>query len=343
MARLKDIAEHVGVSISTVSRVMKNDSNHSVSEETRRKIWETAEQIGYNAQLANKAKKKQVLKQNYRIGCIVAMPQNKYNNPYFSIILEGIEKEMAASGMRLDFVHSLEKQGDLQQLQALVKEHRLDGVLIVERIEYEAYKWLRENVGIVVGIDLADKEIPVVSYDRTAAAKEAVQYLIAQGHRQIAYIGGAELNGHFRSEKRFLGYQSAMQEAGLPIHEEWVIDVKWDVSLSYELTRQAFESNKHTPTAIFSASDMMAIAAMRAATERGLRVPEDIAFFGVDNIEISEFTSPPLSTVHVPKLEMGMFAVKVLLDYLDNRHAIPVKLVIPHKMMLRRSTGSVSE
>ena len=225
----------------------------------------------------------------------------------------------------------------------MVKEHRLDGLLIVERIEQEAYKWLKENVGMIVGIDLADKTIPVVSYDRAAAAKEAVQYLIAQGHRQIAYIGGAELNDHFRSEKRFLGYLSAMQEAGLPIHEDWVIDVKWDVSLSYELTKQAFERNSHTPTAIFAASDMMAIAAMRAATERGLKVPEDIAVFGVDNIEISEFTSPPLSTIHVPKLEMGMFAVKMLLDYLDNRYDIPVKLTIPYKMMLRRSSGGNGE
>lgn len=339
MATLKDIAEQVGVSISTVSRVMKNDGNRSVSEETRRKIWETAEQIGYNTQRANKAKR-QAPKLSYRVGCIVAMPQNKYNNPYFSVILEGIEKELAASGMRLEFVHSLEKQGDLQQLQALVKEHRPDGVLIVERIEYEAYKWLRENVGVIVGIDLADKEIPTVRYDRTSAAKEAVQYLIAKGHRQIAYIGGAELDGHFRSEKRFLGYQSAMQEAGLTINDDWVIDVKWDVALSYELTKQAFENHGNWPTAIFSASDMMAIAAMRAATERGLRIPEDIAFFGVDNIEISEFTSPPLSTIHVPKLEMGMFAVKMLLDYLENRYAIPVKLMIPYKIMLRHSSGS---
>lgn len=342
MARLKDIAEQVGVSISTVSRVMKNDANHSVSEETRRKIWETAEQMGYHSQRAAKAKKNQP-KHVFRVACVVAMPQNKYNNPYFSIILEGIEKELAASGMRLEFVHSLEKQGDLQQLQTLVKERRLDGLLIVERIEQEAYKWLKANVGVIVGIDLTDKDIPVVSYDRSAAAKEAVQYLIAQGHRRIAYIGGAELDDHFRSEKRFLGYLTAMQEAGLPIQEDWVIDVKWDVSLSYELTKLAFEKNNERPTAIFAASDMMAIAAMRAAVEQGLKIPEDIAFFGVDNIEISEFTSPPLSTIHVPKLEMGMFAVNMLLDYLNNRYAVPVKLIVPYTMMLRRSSGGNSE
>ncbi|MBT2293394.1 LacI family DNA-binding transcriptional regulator [Paenibacillus albidus] len=337
MARLKDIAEHVGVSISTVSRVMKNDSNRSVSDETRKKIWETAEQMGYRTIRSSKTKKNEP-KHIYHIGCVVAIPQNKYNNPYFSVILEGIEKALATQGMRLEFVYSIEKQSDVEQLQKLVKEHRIDGMLVVERIHPEAYTWIKANVRTVVGVDISDKDIPVVSYDRAAAAQEAVSHLIDQGHRQIAYIGGPELDDNFRKEKRYLGYQQAMKEAGLPINDDWVIDVKWDVSLSYELTKQAFENHGPSPTAIFAASDMMAIAAMRAATERGLRIPEDIAFFGVDNIEISEFTSPPLSTIHVPKLEMGLFAVKLLLDYLDNQYSIPVKMIIPYRCLLRHSS-----
>ncbi|MBW7456521.1 LacI family DNA-binding transcriptional regulator [Paenibacillus sepulcri] len=342
MAKLKDIAERVGVSISTVSRVMKNDTNRSVSDETRKKIWETAEQIGYKTSRPAKVKKNEP-KSTYHIGCVVAMPQNKYNNPYFSVILEGIEKALTEAGMRLEFVYSIEKQSDIEQLKSLVKEHRIDGMLVVERIDGEAYQWIKANVRNIVGVDISDKDVPVVSYDRAAAAKEAVNHLIEQGHRQIAYIGGAELDDNFRDEKRFLGYRSAMQEAGLTVHDNWVIDVKWDVSLSYELTKQAFENSAHTPTAIFAASDMMAIAAMRAATERELKIPDDIAFFGVDNIEISEFTSPPLSTIHVPKLEMGMFAAKLLLDYMENQYPLPVKMIIPYKMMLRHSTRSKIE
>lgn len=339
MAKLKDIADRVGVSISTVSRVMKNDANRSVSDETRKKIWETAEQLGYRT-LRPAKKKKAEAKTAYRIGCVVAIPQNKYNNPYFSVILEGIEKELAASGMRLEFVYSIEKETDTEQLQALVKEHQIDGMLVVERIDPEAYRWIKTNVRAVVGVDIADREVPVVSYDREAAAKEAVNHLIEQGHRHIAYIGGSEYKDDFRAEKRFLGYQSALKDAGLPIDDEWVIDVKWDVALSYELTKQAFANNAQRPTAIFAASDMMAIAAMRAATERELKIPDDIAFFGVDNIEISEFTSPPLSTIHVPKLEMGMFAVKLLIDYLENQYEIAVKMVIPYRCLLRHSTSS---
>ena len=342
MAKLKDIAERVGVSISTVSRVMKNDANRSVSDETRKKIWETAELLGYQTIRPAKAKKNEP-KHAYRIGCVVAMPQNKYNNPYFSVILEGIEKTLTEAGMRLEFVCSIEKHMDIEQLKSLVKDNRIDGMLVVERIDDEAYQWIKANVRHIVGVDISDKTLPVVSYDRAAAAKEAVAYLIEQGHRRIAYIGGSELTDNFRDERRFQGYRSAMEEAGLPIDDSWVIDVKWDVSLSYELTKRAFETGAEAPTAIFAASDMMAIAAMRAATERELKIPGDIAFFGVDNIEISEFTSPPLSTIHVPKLEMGMFAAKLLLDYMEHRYSLPVKMIIPYKMMLRHSTGSKTE
>ncbi len=339
MAKLKDIAEQVGVSISTVSRVMKNDSTRSVSEETRKKIWEVAEKLGYKANRAEKLGKSDN-KLMVHIGCVVAIPQNKYNNPYFSVILEGIEKALTESGLRLDFVYSIENQQDIQQLQSLVKEHRIDGMIIVERIDADAYQWIKQNVKAVVGVDLADRTIPVVCYDREAAAKEAVQHLIKQGHKQIGYIGGPELNDPFRQEKRFLGYQSAMREAGLELNDNWIIDVKWDVSLSYELTKQAFEKKGYSPTAIFAASDMMAIAAMRAASERGLRIPEDIAVVGVDNIEISEFTSPPLTTIHVPKIEMGMFAVKLLLDYLNHQYSLPVRMTIPYRMVYRRSSES---
>ncbi|WP_040718974.1 LacI family DNA-binding transcriptional regulator [Paenibacillus daejeonensis] len=336
MARLKDIAAQVGVSISTVSRVLKHDSTRSVSEETRKRIWETAERLGYKV---TRAEKRRDASPAVRIGCVVAAPQNKYNNPYFSVILEGIEQALNASGLRLEFIHSIDSPTDIPSLQTLVKEHQIDGMIVVERIDAGAYRWIKQHVRAVVGVDLSDPDIPVVTYDREAAAREAVHYLIGQGHRRIGYLGGSELNDPFRQEKRFLGYQRAMSEAGLPLQDHWILDVKWDVALSYELTKQAFEHGGDVPTAIFAASDMMAIAAMRAAAERGLRIPEDMAFVGVDNIEISEFTSPPLTTIHVPKLEMGRYAVKLLLDYLDRQYTLPVRMTIPYQMVYRHSSN----
>lgn len=338
MVKLRDIAERVGVSISTVSRVLNHDANRSVSEETRRKIWEVAEQIGYHKVRSAKTQQNPP-DQGHRIGCVVASPQNKYNNPYFSVILEGIEKALSDAGMRLEFILSIEQSNDIEVLIDNVKAKKVDGIIVVERVDPEVFAWLKANVKVVVGIDIDDPAIPVVGYDREMAAKEAVQHLIAQGHREIGYIGGPELNGDFRKEKRYLGYARAMQEAGLPIDDHWVINVNWDVSLSFELTKKAFEESDRYPTAIFSASDMMAIPAIRAVTEQGLSIPDDVAFFSVDNIQISAFTSPPLSTVHVPKTEMGMYAVKLLLDYLDQDDLFPVKVLIPYRLIVRQSSN----
>ncbi|MCM3748054.1 LacI family transcriptional regulator [Paenibacillus pasadenensis] len=336
MAKLKDIAEMVGVSISTVSRVMKNDFSRSVSEETRRKIREAAEKLDYKG-VRNEAKPS-----SYRIGCVVAAPQNKYNNPYFMVILGGIERALEEAGLRLEFTFSIEKPADLQQLQQLVREQHIDGIIIVERIDPDAYRWIKDNVRAVIGVDLPDRSVPVVGYDRMGAAQEAVEYLIRSGHKRIGYLGGSEYHDFYRLEKRYLGYEKAMREAGLSIDDDWVIDVKWDVALSYELTKKAFERNGSAPTAIFAASDTMAIAAMRAASEHGLRIPEDIAFFGVDNIEISEFTSPPLSTIHVPKMEMGIYAVKLLYSYLNGDYSLPVRMTVPHQLIIRRSSEKVA-
>jgi LacI family transcriptional regulator len=341
LVKLKDIAEQVGVSVSTVSRVINHDVSRSVNEATRNRILEAAQTLGYRTNKTGKPAKgkRESAATAFRVGCVVAVPQNKYNHPYFSIILEGIERGLSAQGCRLEFIHSMESAMDTSRLQQLVKEHSIDGVIVVEGIQAEAYQWIKKNVRAVVGIDIADNEVPVIAYDRVAAAKAAVAHLIAKGHREIGFIGGPGRFGEVQKEKRYRGYRYAMEEAGLPIHPEWVINVNWDVSQSYETVKEAMERAGRHPSAFFAASDMMAIPAMRAVTERKLSIPEDVAFFSVDNIELSQFTSPPLSTIHVPKMEMGMIAAKTLIDYLNRQYTIPVKIWVPYELKLRHSSS----
>jgi len=341
VAKLKDIADHVGVSISTVSRVINHDESRVVNAETRKKIWDAAQAIGYRKKQSGKLpqRKKEASKTSFRLGCVIAVPQNKYNHPYFSVILEGIEKGVQAEGYRLEFLRSMGDGGDLHEIQKLVKEHAIDGIIVVEGIDAEVYAWIKQNVRVVVGIDLADLEVPVVAYDRVSAAKDAVRHLIARGHRHIGFIGGVGLGGSIEREKRYKGYKEAMEEAGLTIDPQWVINVNWDVSQSYEIVKQALQQQSNRPTAFFSASDMMAIPAMRAVTEQQLAIPEEVAFFSVDNIEFSAFTSPPLSTICVPKLEMGRVAANLLLDYLNRKYNIPIRVYVPYELKLRQSSG----
>ncbi|MEC0229529.1 LacI family DNA-binding transcriptional regulator [Paenibacillus alba] len=340
MSTLKDIAEHVGVSISTVSRVVNNDTSRAVHPDTRQKIWEAVAKLGYQS---NKGTREMIVrgkqkKLNKKVGCIVAVPQNKYNHPYFSSILEGIERGLEDHGFDLAYIHSGEELKKPNMLHKIVKESEISGIILVEGIEAASYEYIKAHVPYVVGIDIPDKEVPRVGYDRLSAAKHAVAHLIERGHKRIGYIGGSGLSLNMEKEKRFRGYQEMMREAGLPIPKEWVLDTQWDVEKSYELMKQSLEQHKEVPTAMFAASDMMAISAMRAALELNYRIPQDIAFASIDNIEFSQYCSPPLTTVDMPKFEIGWIAAKTLIDYIDEKMPVPVTITLPFKLIERGSS-----
>lgn len=343
MATLKDIAQHVGVSISTVSRVMNNDYSRHISQATRAKIVTAAEELGYavhKTQRPPQAKLQLAQEAAYRqVGCIVSVTQNKYNHPYFSPILDGIEKKLSELNSVLAYVLTMEElQGD-GAIHNLVRDKKLDGIIIIEGIAPEIYEFIKQAVPAVVGIDIADPDVPVVQYNRVEAAKTAVDHLIGMGHRRIGFIGGAGLTGELEREKRYRGYRLAMEEAGLEVDPRLIVNTGWNVNDSYTLACALMElPAEERPTAVFAASDMMAISAMRAATEHGLSIPEDIAFVGLDNIEVSQYTSPPLSTIHIPKQEMGMMAAKVLIDEIEGKNCLPFRLSVPHKLLIRKSS-----
>jgi DNA-binding LacI/PurR family transcriptional regulator len=163
--------------------------------------------------------------------------------------------------------------------------------------------------------------------------------LLEQGHRKIAFIGGEGLTGDMEREKRFRGYKYALEESGTALNPKWIINAGWDVNRSYSRMSELLkEDSGEWPTAVFAASDMMAVSAMRAASERGLAIPQDIAFIGLDNIEVSQFTTPPLSTVHIPKYEIGEMAAKVLADRIKESQSLPFKLIMPFELLIRQSS-----
>jgi LacI family transcriptional regulator len=341
VATLKDIAEKVGVSISTVSRVLNNDDSKTVSAATKEKILSAAEALGYrkgswSRRTGGEAKK---TSSAARIGCIISLPQESYSYPYFSQVINGIEQGLAELGYGLVFIHTRDELKDSAVRRRIIEQNKLDGAIVIEGIDREIYESLRANVPSIVGIDVNDPTIPTVSYDRVAASLAAVRHLIEQGHRNIGFIGGLGLSGNIQREKRFRGYRLAMLEAGLVPDERWILNANWQIETSYELmNRLVREKRAELPTAFFVASDVMAIAAMRAVTENGLRVPEDVAFFSVDNIEISQYTSPPLSTVHVPKFEIGRTAARTLVNCLEGKQEYPVKILLPFELKIRQSS-----
>ncbi|MBG9734867.1 LacI family DNA-binding transcriptional regulator [Paenibacillus alvei] len=345
MARLKDIAEMVGVSISTVSRVINQDDSRRISEETKQKIWQAAKQLNYPLLQTAKPRSRNRLRHSpspattHAIGCILSLPDNKYNHPYFSPIIQGIEAKLLESGASLAFLHTQAELKSAALFESLLRSCRLSGIICVEGMNPEQYKWLKERVPNIVGIDVADPTVPVISYDRMNAARVAVGHLIQNGHRKIGFIGGRGLLGQLEREKRYRGYRIALEEAGCELNPNWVIDAEWDADRSYDGMKQLVKLEDR-PTAMFCASDMMAIAAMRAVAEEGMSIPSDIAFIGVDDIEFAKYSSPPLSSIHIPKYEMGYAAAKALLDGLTAPYPTPFRMLLPFELVVRESTNS---
>lgn len=272
-----------------------------------------------------------------QIGCIVSVSHAQHN-PYFSLILQGIEHGLTEHGYSLAYMHTLDDIKNETILNKVLHNQQIEGLIVIEGVTPNVYQQLKKHIPVIVGIDISDHEVSVISYDRVNAAKSAVMHLLEQGHRKIGFIGGAGLSGDLQQEKRFRGFKYALQEAGIEINPEWVMDTKWDLDTSYAQMLELLNRGTELPTAIFAASDMMAISAMRAVSERNLRIPEDIAFIGLDNIEISQYTTPPLSSVHIPKYEMGQTAAKIMIDSLQRNFALPFKLFLPYKLVLRQSS-----
>lgn len=336
MMKINDLCEQLGVSQATIRRDLTELREQGV------------ERVG-GAAFYNKGKssspKSPSLHTDHQVGCIVSV-SHKHMHPYFLSILEGIEKGLSQRGYSLAFMHNLDDLQNENVLDNILHDSKVKGMIVVEGIKPEIYERIKKQIPTIIGIDISDHTVPVIAYDRINAAKAAVQHLLEQGHRAIGFIGGAGLTGDMEREKRYRGYTYALQEAGLEVNPEWVIHAGWDVNTSYSRMLELLErtgsdsgSGHPRPTAIFAASDQLAISAMRAAAEKGLRIPEDMAFVGLDNIDIAQYTNPPLSSVHIPKFEIGMAAAKALVDCLQEDYTLPFKMLMPYEVIVRASSS----
>lgn len=335
MPTLKDIAERVGVSISTVSRVLANESNRSVNSQTKQKIWDAARDLGYPVKPTSQDPSPTVK----GIGCIVSTMQDRHYHPYFSVICEGIDKELARNGYKLAFTHTQEELKRPEIMREVTDDPQIEGIILIEGLDGKMYNHMKKHVKQIVGIDVSDPSIPTISYDRVEAARMAVAHLIDQGHRDIIFIGGTGLSGNFEREKRYRGYKTALEQAGLAVQRQHVLNAEWEPDNAYRLMLKFLEQPPgQLPTAVFAASDIMAMAAMRAISEKGYRIPQDFAVVGFDDNEPSRYTVPPLSTIHIPAFELGVVAAKTMLQCIHSPYPLPVKILLPFEPMFRQSS-----
>lgn len=340
MATINDVAREANVSISTVSRVLNNDETITVMSETRERILEKASQLNYltikkKTALRNKATSQETL----NIGVIMyGTKEDEYSDPYFLSIRHGIEKQCEKLGIAIAKLIRLKSSSLAESL------NNLDGIIVIGRINPNEIDNVYSNSKHIVYVNdcpNVEKYDSVVT-DLEMATESALNHLFSLGHKRIGFIGGKEYVQCFFEEKQSVEetrketFERLVREKGL-YDPKFVFLDEWTTAAAYDQMTRALQKGD-VPSAFFVASDPMAIGVVRALNEFGKKVPEDVAVVSIDDIEIAGFMNPPLTTVKIYTEEMGRVAVNMLLERMKGRE-IPLKAVVPSKLIIRESCG----
>lgn len=333
MATIKDIAQKAGVSLATVSRVLNYDNTLSVTDETKKRIFEVAEELEYKT-----VKERSVLKnidKRLKIGIIHWYSEKEeLGDPYYLSIRMGIEKE--CSNKNIDVVKIFKKE---ERYGSCGIEH-LDGIMAIGKFSREDIDNFSTYSSNIVFIDSSpnERKFDSVIIDFKEAMLEVLKYLIALGHKEIGYIGGREYIGESKElirDKREETYYDFMRE-NLLYNPNYLSTGKFTAEHGYKLMKTMLQKEK-IPTAFFIASDTMATGAIKAIHESSLKIPEDISIVGFNDIATSKYLVPPLTTVKVYTEFMGTTAVALLLERITEGRSISKKVVIPFELIIRES------
>ncbi|WP_314586502.1 LacI family DNA-binding transcriptional regulator [Paenibacillus terrigena] len=342
MATIKDIADRAGVSSAAVSRVLNQDYSLQVSEETRQRILDAANALEYKKG-GNRARKKNgdTAADMLNMGLVIwCSEQLEFSDPYYLSIREGIERECAKQGMNVTKVFRLMDENQE------VDSEQLDGLIVIGKVDLDVVQKSINDAKPIVFIDyILNDSCDSVMFDLRKAARHAMEHLFELGHRKIGYIGGVsyirKAEGRvYNVDHRQLEYEAMMKERGL-FDPNLVFVGDWRTEEGYRLMQQVLQL-KERPTALLIGSDPMAIAAIKAANEAELSIPEDIAIVSFDDIQMASFVTPPLTTVKVYAEEMGATAVKLMADRLKGRE-VSLHITVPTKLIIRKSCGAATE
>ncbi|HEY3991912.1 MAG TPA: LacI family DNA-binding transcriptional regulator [Ktedonobacteraceae bacterium] len=349
---IKDIARQAEVSIATVSRVLNNQG--STKEELRQRVLQAAADLGYfkTADQGPVARnEKRALK---AIGFILAYSdlEDPPLDTFWSHILHGAEIEARKSNTYVTYYGVSLKQPPYLLLSKL-HEMRVDGILLVGSSDLETVLSIQEaNFPLVLvdnAVHIPGQQIDAILSDNYEGAREAVNYLISEGHRQIAFLGGptsdtiqSSQKMIYTFERRRDGYLAALSEAGLPVHRELVVEDCYvnNPAEVYAACKRLIAS-KIPFSAVFCANDPIADKTIKALRELSLNVPDDVSVIGFDNADIAEHLTPPLTTVHVHKEAMGAMAVKSLFARIADPEAIGMTNILAVELIKRKSVRSL--
>jgi DNA-binding LacI/PurR family transcriptional regulator len=324
-----DVAKKAKVSIATVSRVL--NSSGKVNEATRQRVLSAIDSLGFvpKAEAAARARKA-----SGRIGVLAPF----FTYPSFVERLQGVASSLTDSPYEL-VVYSVDSSARRDTyLSSLAVTRRLDG-LIVMALPFDdvmGRRLIAHNLETVL-IEAGRPQFSSVEIDDEAGGRMAAEYLLEKGHRRCAFVGDKDLPDYAirPSEWRLAGYRKTLQDAGVPLTDGYIALAPHGLEQARQLTHRLLDLPE-PPTAIFAPSDMQAMGILKAARERGLSVPDQLAIIGFDDLEMSDYIG--LTTVRQPLKESGRVAVELLLARLAD-HARPVQHVRLPLTIIKRQTA----
>lgn len=340
MSSIKDVAEMARVSIATVSRYV--NSPDSVRAPTAKRVREAIKKTGYETNS---------LARNFRMGktqqIMVVLPS--IGIPFYGPIVEGVRKIADSVGYHILVMETAYNSVEFDDFSRLVMSKQTDGIILLSTLspfKEPNINSKRPHPPIVLGLESISAELshfPCVCIDNVAAARDATQYLIDLGHRDIGFLYG---NIGFKNSlptpepeltrARAEGFHNAMCGRGIPVNEEWIIKAPMSVDGGRQAAKQLLIRNSR-PTAIFCANDEMALGAIFEIKKACLRVPEDVSVMGFDNMLYGEISDPPLSTIEQPADKIGEYSMQRLLKLIVGETDGDNMEIVPHRLIKRQS------
>ncbi|MCU7503368.1 MAG: LacI family transcriptional regulator [Ignavibacteria bacterium] len=334
---IKDVAQKAKVSIATVSLVIHN--NEKISYETRMRVNKAIKDLNYHP---FRSARGLASRKTGNLAFIVTEDHFLRSEPFYTHIFLGAEFEARQNEyyILLTIIRSDFKQGD--RLPRCIVERNVDGIIFAGKVPQDIISCLEKYELPMAFVDYYPpaENYPVVLIDNFSGGMQAVQHLSALGHRHIAFVAGDIQHPSIRD--RFQGYKVALENAGLSYSSKMsIIDEAYPARENgYSAAKRLLRDNKNV-TAIFSCNDAMAIGVMQFLKESGLRVPEDVSLIGFDDVDAGLSLDPPLSTIGVPKLELGGEVMRLMADMLNNKVKSPKKVLVPVELIKRKSTAEV--
>jgi len=336
MATIKDVAKEAKVSIATVSLVVNNHPR--ISSETSSRVRKAIKKLKYHPSRSAIGLASQ---KTGNIGFILTEDHFLRSEPFYTNIFLGAEFEAHNYEyyLLLTTISSTYRSG--QKLPRFILEKNVDAVIFAGSVPEEIVKEIKKfNIPIAFVDFYTSDNCSSVLIDNINGGKMAANYLIKKNHKKIGFIGGDMK--HPSIKERYLGFKSAIESAGLKSTDgQCCVDEDNTTRQNgYNGAKKLLKKNKNI-TAIFACNDAMAIGAMQYLKENNVNVPDEISVIGFDDVDIGLMTDPPLTTIRVPKVELGIEAIKLMNDMLQNRSKKTKKVLVPVELIERKSTKEI--